>query len=176
MIGRCGRQAQRQRHVYLSARHRRAGGSAPHRRGPRFHERDLDGCGLRPVHAREGQKVRAVVDNSNIHRHLHLGRVELGGGENGPRTFERQLCVIACDEWQLFLHDVKRNLLAGGYEPSTSGLSAFGGRLPSKSAVALFAAITAIFVRVSTDALAMCGARITSWRDTSAGSTLGSCS
>ena len=44
------------------------------------------------------------------------------------------------------------------------------------NATALVAAITAIFVRVSTDALARCGAKMTSRRLIRAGCTCGSCS
>ena len=62
------------------------------------------------------------------------------------------------------------------FNPSASALRALGGRLPSKHATRLFAAITAIFVRVSTEALAMCGVRITSFRPSRAGLAFGSAS
>src|SRR5579864_866310 len=62
------------------------------------------------------------------------------------------------------------------FSPSASALRALGGRLPSKYATRLFAAITAIFVRVSTEALAICGVRITSFRPSRAGLAFGSAS
>src|SRR5580658_819236 len=62
------------------------------------------------------------------------------------------------------------------FSPKASAFNAFGGRRPSKSATTFSAAITAIFVRVSKDALAICGAKITSRRVKSAGCTSGSCS
>ena len=62
------------------------------------------------------------------------------------------------------------------FNPKASAFNAFGGRRPSNSATTFSAAITAIFVRVSSDALAICGAKITSRRVKSAGCTSGSCS
>src|SRR5271155_61370 len=62
------------------------------------------------------------------------------------------------------------------FNPNASAFNAFGGRRPAKSATTFSAAITAIFVRVSSDALAICGAKITSRRGSSAGCTSGSCS
>src|ERR1700691_313106 len=60
------------------------------------------------------------------------------------------------------------------FNPKASAFSAFGGRRPSNTATTFSAAITAIFVRVSSDALAICGAKITSRRGKSAGCTSGS--
>src|ERR1700732_1181593 len=73
-----------------------------------------------------------------------------------------------------FSKNALRCLLHVYFKPSASALMAFGGRRPSKNATTLLAAITAIFVRVSIEALAMCGVRITSLRGSRAGCALGS--
>jgi len=85
-----------------------------------------------------------------------------------PRKYQSQQ---ACAEKRVQPFFSRRH-----FNPNASAFNAFGGRRPAKSATTFSAAITAIFVRVSSDALAICGAKITSRRGRSAGCTSGSCS
>src|SRR5580704_10140644 len=84
------------------------------------------------------------VDISTAHVNLFPTEIELALERRGNVNRRKR-----------FVEDLLGYLLHDYFKPSASALSAFGGRRPSKNATTLFAAMTAIFVRVSIEALAM---------------------
>src|SRR5262249_61597605 len=98
-----------------------------------------------------------------LHRRA-LSHFQFGGDalERRARGVERGKRTIGhCDE-------------CAAHDESTSGLTMFGGRLPSRTAMMLSTTILAMASRTSTTALPRCGVITTLVRPASAASTCGS--